>query len=89
RPWGESVWNGKPAGVISLSQGGIGGFGANHHLRQTLACLNVPVMAQPEAYLGRIQESFEENQNSLKPDTREFLANFLRQFAVWVTRNQS
>jgi len=88
RPWGESVWNGKPAGVISLSQGGIGGFGANHHLRQTLACLNVPAMAQPEAYLGRIQESFEQNQNTLTPDTREFLENFLRQFAVWVTRNR-
>ncbi|MFA6930429.1 MAG: NAD(P)H-dependent oxidoreductase, partial [Lentisphaeria bacterium] len=54
RPWGESIWNGKPGAVVSLSLGAIGGFGANHHLRQTLACLNVPVMAQPEAYLGDV-----------------------------------
>lgn len=88
RPWGESIWNGKPAGIISLSQGSIGGFGANHHLRQILACLNVPVMAQPEAYLGNIQNCFEEKSNSIKPDTREFLEKFLQQFAVWAAKNR-
>ena len=42
----------KPGAVVSASLGGIGGFGANHHLRQSLVFLNVPAMAQPEAYIG-------------------------------------
>jgi chromate reductase, NAD(P)H dehydrogenase (quinone) len=44
RPQGESVFNGKPGGVISNSPGAIGGFGANHHLRQSLVFLNVSVL---------------------------------------------
>ncbi len=88
RPWGESVWNSKPACVISLSQGAIGGFGANHHLRQILACLNVPVMAQPEAYLGDIASCFPENGSNIRKDTREFLEFFLRRFAVWTMKNR-
>src|SRR5882757_9331935 len=52
RPYGQSVWNDKPAAIVSVSIGGIGGFGANHHLRQSLAYLNVPTMGQPEAYIG-------------------------------------
>jgi chromate reductase, NAD(P)H dehydrogenase (quinone) len=52
RPYGHSAWNGKPGAVVSASPGHIGGFGANHHLRQPLVFLNVPAMAQPEVYLG-------------------------------------
>ena len=52
RPYGQSVFNAKPGAVISVSPGAIGGFGANHHLRQSLVFLNVPCMQQPEAYLG-------------------------------------
>src|SRR4029077_6882196 len=51
RPHGKSVWNGKPGAVISVSPGGVGGFGANHHLRQSLVFLNVPLLTQ-EAYIG-------------------------------------
>src|SRR5215467_14051406 len=47
RPYGQSVFNGKPGGVVSNSPGAIGGFGANHHLRQTLAFLNVPALQAP------------------------------------------
>ena len=50
RPFGKSVWNAKPAAVISASPGTMGGFGANHHLRQSLVYLNMPVLHQPEAY---------------------------------------
>src|SRR5690606_24634071 len=50
RPYGENSWDGKPAGVVSVSIGNISGFGANHHLRQSLVFVNVPTMAQPEAY---------------------------------------
>ena len=52
RPYGKNAWNGKPGAVVSASPGAIAGFGANHHLRQSLVFLNVPTMAQPEAYLG-------------------------------------
>jgi len=47
RPYGASVWNGKPGAVVSASPGTLAGFGANHHLRQSLVFLNVPTMAQP------------------------------------------
>ena len=62
RPYGHSVWNGKPAAIISASPGAIGGFGANHQLRQACVFLNMPVMQQPEAYLGHVSDdSFDED----------------------------
>src|SRR4051794_26841491 len=59
RPYGKSAWDGKPGGVISCSPGAIGGFGANHHLRQSLVFLNVPVLQQPEAYVNGIDKAFD------------------------------
>src|SRR5438067_2117183 len=59
RPYGNSAWNGKPGAVISASPGAVGGFGANHHLRQSLVFLNVPVMQQPEAYVGGAEKLFD------------------------------
>jgi chromate reductase, NAD(P)H dehydrogenase (quinone) len=53
RPYGRSVWDGKPGAIVSGSPGTIGAFGANHHLRQSLVFLNVPTMQQPEAYIGQ------------------------------------
>ena len=50
RPYGQNAWAGKPGAVISVSPGKMGGFGANHHLRQVLSFLNVYVMQQPEVY---------------------------------------
>jgi chromate reductase len=54
RPYGQSVWDKKPAAIISASPGAIGGFGANHQLRQACVFLNMPVMQQPEAYLSSV-----------------------------------
>ncbi|MFV0560516.1 MAG: NADPH-dependent FMN reductase [Enterococcus sp.] len=54
RPYGHNVWDKKPGLVVTVSPGGIGGFGANHHLRQSLVFLNVPTLQQPEAYIGNI-----------------------------------
>ena len=54
RPYGRSVWDRKPAAIVSASPGSIGGFGANHQLRQACVFLNMPVMQQPEAYLGHV-----------------------------------
>lgn len=87
RPYGKSVWNGKPAGVVSVSIGQIGGFGANHHLRQSLVFLNVPAMPQPEAYIGDAASLFDDKGHLIKESTREFMKTFLDSFSGWVTRN--
>ena len=59
RPYGKSVWSGKPGAVISVSPGAIGGFGANHALRQSMVFLDVPMMAQPEAYIAGAHKLFD------------------------------
>lgn len=84
RPYGRSVWDGKPGGVISVSPGAIGGFGANHHLRQSLVFLNVPTLQQPEAYIGHADKLFDESGKLNNDSTRQFLANYLDAFAAWV-----
>jgi chromate reductase, NAD(P)H dehydrogenase (quinone) len=89
RPYGKSVWNGKPGAVVSVSIGGIGGFGANHHLRQSLVFLNVPTMQQPEAYIGNAAHLFDESGRLINDSTREFAAKFMKAFAAWVEANAS
>jgi chromate reductase len=89
RPYGRSAWNGKPAAVVSVSPGVIGGFGANHHLRQSLVFLNMPAMQQPEAYMGNAANLFDESDNLVNGSTREFAAKFMHAFAAWVTINTS
>jgi chromate reductase len=86
RPYGKSAWDGKPGAVISVSPGAIGAFGANHHLRQSLVFLNVPTMAQPEAYIGGAGELFDDAGDLKKPDTRQLLEKFLAVFADWIER---
>lgn len=73
RPWGESVWGGKPALVASHSISGLSGFGANHHLRQSLAFLDMPTVQQPELYLANSQDYFDDNGTLNNEDTKEFL----------------
>lgn len=84
RPYGKSVWSGKPAGVISVSIGAIGGFGANHHLRQSLVFLNVPTLPQPEAYIGNAGDLFDDAGQLTNNDTAEFLKKFLSAFEEWL-----
>jgi len=86
RPYGQSAWSGKPAAVISLSPGAIGGFGANHHLRQSLVFLNMPTLQQPEAYIGGAADLFDESGAIKKPETKQFVDKFLAAFADWVER---
>ena len=73
RPYGSSKWNGKPAAVVSVSPGAIGGFGANHHLRQVLTFLNVQPVQQPEAYIGSVIGLLDENGKVKNEDTRALL----------------
>jgi chromate reductase, NAD(P)H dehydrogenase (quinone) len=70
--------------VISASPGGIGGFGANHHLRQSLVYLNVPAMQQPEAYIGGADKLFDASGRLANDGTREFLQQFMQSFANWI-----
>lgn len=87
RPYGSSAWDGKPGGVISVSPGAIGGFGANHHLRQSLVFLNVPVLQQPEAYIGGADKLFNEQGGLANDSTRGFLDKYLAAYAAWIERN--
>ncbi|MFA6472072.1 MAG: NAD(P)H-dependent oxidoreductase, partial [Candidatus Latescibacterota bacterium] len=89
RPYGKSVWDAKPGAVMSVSPGAIGGFGANHHLRQSLVFLNVPTMQQPEAYIGNAANLFDQNGNLANDSIREFAAKYIHKFAVWVETNTS
>ncbi|NTV89188.1 MAG: NAD(P)H-dependent oxidoreductase, partial [Clostridiales bacterium] len=77
RPREDSRWNGIPAAVISVSPGAMGAFGANHHLRQTLVFLNMPTMAQPEAYIGNAASLFDEEGRMTAEKTAEFLKKYL------------
>ena len=87
RPYGKSAWSGKPGAVVSASPGAIGGFGANHHLRQSLVFLNVPAMAQPEAYIGGADKLFDANGNLVNDGTRKFLRSFMQAYDAWITAN--
>lgn len=87
RPYGQSIWDGKPGAVVSVSPGGLSGFGANHHLRQSLVFLNVPAMQQPEAYIGNAAALFDDSGAFTNENTRQFLAKFMEAFAVWVDTN--
>jgi chromate reductase, NAD(P)H dehydrogenase (quinone) len=87
RPYGKSVWSGKPGAVVSASPGAIGGFGANHHLRQSLVFLNVPAMPQPEAYIGGADKLFDTEGKLNNDMTRKFLQSFMQAYAAWITAN--
>jgi chromate reductase, NAD(P)H dehydrogenase (quinone) len=84
RPYGQSAWDKKPAAVVSGSVGNVGGFGANHHLRQSLVFLNMPAMPQPEAYLGGLGDCFNAAGEVTNEKTRQLLQNFINAFAAWV-----
>jgi len=87
RPYGKSAWSGKPGAIVSQSPGALAAFGANHHLRQSLVFLDVPAMAQPEAYIGSCAKLFDDKGNLTDESTRAFLTKFLQAFAQWIERN--
>ncbi len=87
RPPGQSIWSGKPAAVVSVTPGALGGFASNHNLRQAMVTLNVPVMQRPEAYIGRASDLFDDDGRIQKDDTREYMKKFVQAFADWVDKN--
>ncbi|MDO5523473.1 MAG: NAD(P)H-dependent oxidoreductase [Bacteroidia bacterium] len=86
RPYGQSVWGGKPGGVVSVSMSAIGGFGANHAVRQSMVFLNVYMMQQPEAYIGAAHTLFDDSGNLTNDSTREFLKNYIDAYETWVNK---
>lgn len=84
RPGGQSVLNGLPAGVVSVTPYKLGAFGANHALRQTFVYLNMPVMQQPEAYISDVGSLLDDSGKPKDGKTSEFLSRFMTAFADWV-----
>ena len=87
RPWGQSVWTGKPAGVLGISVGAIGTALAQQHLRNILACLDVPTLGQPEVFLQGKEGLFEADGN-IGADSRAFLQGWVDRYVSWVNRNK-
>lgn len=86
RPYGQSVWAHKPAGIVSVSLGGLSGFGANHHLRQILSFLDVYPLQQPEAYIGNVTSLLDESGKLVNEDTQKFLNAYTEAFLAWVNK---
>jgi chromate reductase len=85
RPYGQSVWDKKPAAIVTVSPGSIGGFGSNHQIRQSCVFLNMPVMQQPEAYLGHVGDDSFDDSGCLKDGPLKDLVNKLaHSFHDWV-----
>ena len=89
RPYGQSVWGKKPGAVISVSPGAIGGFGANHHLRQSFVFLDIPILQQPETYIGGAGDLFDSQGKIKKEETLKFIKKFIEVYAAWVELNTS
>ncbi|MBF0575242.1 NADPH-dependent FMN reductase [Dysgonomonas sp. GY617] len=87
RPFGKSVWGGKPGAIVSQSYGAIGGFGANHHLRQVSSFLDIRMMNQPECYLGEIQDSMDQNGVITSERTIKFLQKFMNSYEEWANQH--
>jgi len=84
RPYGHNAWSGKPGGIISVSPGALGAFGANHHLRQPMVFLNILLLQQPEAYIGKVANLLNDDGELVDESTRGFLKSYMDAFAKWV-----
>lgn len=87
RPVAESVWKGKPAGIISQSPSNLSGFGANHHLRQSLVFFDMPIVQQPEVYLANIASLLDDDGKITNEGTIEFLQTFVDTFVQLIEKH--
>src|SRR5688572_13447842 len=83
RPYGQSVWGGKPAGVLGVSVGAIGTAVAQQHLRNVLAYLDVPTLGQPECFI-QAKEGLFDASGAIGPDSRQFLQGWMDRYVAWV-----
>jgi chromate reductase, NAD(P)H dehydrogenase (quinone) len=86
RPYGQSAWAGKPAGIVGISIGAIGTAVAQSHLRGVLAYLDMPTLGQPEVYLTAKEGLFDETGNLANPEIRKFLHTWMDKYVAWVKR---
>lgn len=84
RPYGQSAWAGKPAGVMGASIGAPGAAMAQQHLRNVLAYLDVPALAQPEAFVQVTDDMFDARGELARPDTRKFLQDWMDRYVDWI-----
>jgi chromate reductase len=87
RPYGQSAWAGKPAGIVGMSIGSIGTAVAQSHLRSVLAYLDMPTLGQPEVYLHNKEGFFDEAGNIANADTKKFLHAWMDKYVAWVKRS--
>lgn len=83
RPYGQSAWKGKPAGIVGVSVGAMGTAMAQQHLRNVLANLDVPTLGQPEAFVQKTDALFNPD-GSLGADSKKFLQGWMDQYVAWV-----
>jgi NAD(P)H-dependent FMN reductase/ketosteroid isomerase-like protein len=86
RPQGQNLWDGKPAGVVSVTPYQMGAMAANHAVRQALVYLNMPAMQQPEAYIAKVRDLLDSRGALKNRTTRKLLAEFMVAFERWITR---
>jgi chromate reductase len=86
RPYGESAWAGKPAGVIGVSIGAIGTAIAQQNLRNILAYLDMPTLGQPEAFI-QVKPGLFDDDGNIGPDSRKFLQGWVDRFVDWVKQH--
>ena len=86
RPYGQSAWNGKPAGVIGTSGGPIGTALAQQHLRNILAYLNMPTLGQPEAFI-QTKEGLYDEAGNIGEASRKFLQGWVDAYVAWVKQH--
>ena len=86
RPYGQSAWNGKPAGVIGVSVGAIGTALAQQHLRNILAYLNMPTLGQPEAFIQAKDGLFDDAGN-IGEGSRKFLQDWMNLYVAWFKKH--
>jgi len=85
RPYGQSVFDKKPGAIVTASPGGIGGFGSNHQIRQASVFLNMPIMLQPEAYLGHVSDASFDDSGCLKDGPlKDLITTVAHAFHDWV-----
>lgn len=84
RPPKQNSWKGKPGAVATVTPGAIGGLGANKTIREAAVSLNIPVMQQPEAYIGQIKDKMLEDGKTVNEKTEKFLQDFLTAFEKWI-----
>jgi len=86
RPYGKSVWNAKPAGIVGASVGPIGTAMAQQHLRNILACLNMPTLGQPEAFIHNKEGLYDESGN-IGEASLKFLQAWVDAYVGWVKKH--